>query len=153
VTLPASTFASITDQVTIAMWVNGGDTKSWGSSFYAKDASGKIILGISLPYTSGAVLWDVGRGRRGCDRISKPAPTDNYKGVWNHWVFTKNAKTGVMNIYYNGELFETGTRKLSALGTFSKASISGGDGSIDNVRVYKAALSAAEVKELYLKEK
>ena len=153
VTLPTSTFDSITDQVTIAMWVNGGDTKSWGCIFHAKDASGKIILGVSLPYPTGAVLWDVGRGRRGCDRITKPAPTDNYKGVWNHWVFTKNAKTGVMNIYYNGELFETGTRKTSAIGTFSKASISGGDGSIDNVRVYKAALSAEEVKELYLKEK
>ena len=90
--------------------------------------------------------------------MTRAAPPDQYKGAWNHWVFTKTVTTGVMNIYHNGALFTTGTGKIGAIGTITSASIGGGgklsfDGAIDNVRVYKAALSAAEVKELYLKEK
>ena len=157
VTLPASTFASIGDQITIAMWVNGGDMPPRGFNILsAEDASGKV-LGILLPYGSGVVYWDHGINIRP-ERISKAATPDQYKGAWNHWVFTKNRATGVMNIYHNGALFQTGIRKKATIGTITSASIGGSeqqryDGAIDNVRVYKKALSAAEVKELYLKKK
>ena len=160
VKLPASTFASISDEITIAMWVNGGDESTKGCNiFSAQVGSGKKEgLGILLPFSSGWVYWDAGKGEKGLDRISKRAKPDQYKGAWNHWVFTKDAKTGVMSIYHNGALFTTGTGKIGAIGTITSASIGGGgklsyNGAIDNVRVYKAALSAAEVKELYLKEK
>ncbi|WDE98918.1 putative glycoside hydrolase [Lentisphaera profundi] len=127
VKLPASTFASISDEITIAMWVNGGDESTKGCNIFSAPAgSGKKEgLGILLPFSSGFVYWDAGKGEKGLDRIRKRAKPDQYKGAWNHWVFTKDAKTGVMSIYHNGALFMTGTGKIGSIGTISGASIGG----------------------------
>ena len=63
-----------------------------------------------------------------------------------------------MNIYHNGELFHTDARQPTPIGTVAKASMGLAwkkfcDGAIDNLRIYKAALTAAEVKDLYLNKK
>jgi hypothetical protein len=157
VILPSSTFSSIRDEITIAMWVYGDDTLPKSTSaIYAMDASGNRCLNIHLPFSNGIVYWDAGDST-GYDRIEKLATANQYKGAWNHWVFTKNATTGVMNIYLNGALWETGTGKTKSIGTITSATLGSQisdlfyDGVIDDVHVYKSALTAGEVYELYMK--
>lgn len=155
VSIPAATFASISDEVTISMWVNGGATQPKEDSvFYAVDSSGTRILNIHLPWSNSAVYWDVGNST-GYDRIFKIATADQFMDEWNHWAFTKNATTGVMNIYVNGELFQTGSSKTRSIIGINQAFIGGQpsaaeyDGIVDDVQLYNIELTATEVMSLY----
>ena len=63
------------------------------------------------PGENGQIYWDCGNDGGGYDRINKQATEAEYEGTWQHWAFTKNATTGDMRIYLNGELWHTGTGK------------------------------------------
>ena len=115
VTLPAAAFASVSDQITISMWVYGDTTQPRSDSvFYATDASGNRMLNIHLPWNNSSVYWDAGYSA-GYDRINKAAASSEFMGEWNHWVFTKNATTGEMSIYLNGTLWHSGTGKVRSM--------------------------------------
>ena len=155
-TLPASTFSSISNEISIAMWAYGGSTlPKQNSALYALNAAGERCLNIHLPWSNGRVYWDAGNST-GYDRIHKSATANEYKDEWNHWVFTKNATTGEMNIYLNGTLWHTGTGKTRSIGTITDASLGSQgavkyyDGVIDDVKVFNRALSAEEISEVYL---
>jgi hypothetical protein len=157
VTLPASAFSSISDQVSIAVWTYGGSTLPKASTvLYAQDASGKRVFNIHLPWSNGTVFWDAGNST-GYDRISKAATASQYKNAWNHWVFTKNATTGVMNIYLNGTLWHTATGKVKTVGTITTATLGSQLGTsnfyhgvLDDVKVFNRALSSDEVYDVYM---
>ncbi|MDF7808671.1 Ig-like domain-containing protein [Pontiellaceae bacterium B12219] len=154
VTLPASAFADVSDQITIAMWVYGDTTQPRNDSvFYATDAAGSWVLNIHLPWSNSAVYWDAGDS--GYDRINKEASAADFMGDWNHWVFTKNATTGVMKIYLNGVLWHTGTGKVKTMTGITTPTLGGGsgyryDGMIDEVQLYNIALDDQDVADLYL---
>jgi len=155
-TLPESAFSTISEEITIAMWVYGGSTLPKKSSIlYAEDASGKRCLNVMLPWSNGGIYFDAGDST-GYDRIVKTAATNEYKDQWNHWVFTKNATTGVMNMYLNGTLWHTGTGKTKPIGTITDAVLGSRigrlyyDGAVDDLKVFNQALSATEVNELYM---
>ena len=156
VTIPAAAFGTISDQITIAMWVYGGTTQPIEDSiFFAANSSGTSSIDIRLPSSNSAVCWDAGN-ESGYDRISKVASADQFMGGWNHWIFTKDAATGTMNMYVNGDLFHTGSSNMKSIGGITRAFIGGHiseagyDGTIDDVRLYNTALTSAEVRSLYL---
>ena len=155
VTLPTSAFDSIGDQVTIAMWVFGGSSQARKDTiFYAQNASGNRVLNAHLPWNNSRVYWDA--GNTSYDRINQAAQTSQFKGAWNHWVFTKNASSGTMKIYLNGSLWLSDTGKTKTIGEVSAATLGSAlntnhyDGVIDNVYLYDAELSASEIQDIYL---
>ncbi|MGJ8634997.1 MAG: LamG-like jellyroll fold domain-containing protein, partial [Luteolibacter sp.] len=155
VTLPAEAFATIDDQITIAMWVYGDTTQARRDTLlYAVDGSGNRVINIHLPWSNGNVYWDAGNSGSSYDRINKGASSSEYKDQWNHWVFTKNANTGAMAIYLNGSLWHSGTGKsrsmanITAVKLGSAINSSSYDGMIDEVQLYSVALNASEVFDL-----
>ncbi|MEP4079442.1 LamG-like jellyroll fold domain-containing protein [Haloferula sp.] len=156
VTLPASAFYSISDEVTVSMWVYGdGDQPRQDSLFYAVNDSGERVLNVHLPWSDGTVYWDAGFSGT-YDRINKSASPDQFKGQWNHWAFTKNASNGDMAIYLNGSLWHSGTNKTRSMAGITAAVLGSQisdrnySGIIDDVRLYNISLDASEVSELFL---
>jgi hypothetical protein len=157
VTLPAAAFSTISDEVTVALWVNGDTIQPVQDViFRAVDASGYRVLNIHLPWDNSRVYWDAGNsGTSSYDRIYATASASQFEGQWNHWVFVKDAGTGVMTIYVNGTEFQSGTgktRTMSGITSVTLGSSPTGDnytGSIDEVILYDVALSASEVSDLY----
>jgi hypothetical protein len=133
----------------IAAW-NGGLQPN---SIIAGGAGGNQDLSLHLPWSDGNVYWDAGRP---FNRIYKAASSSEYLGN-HHWVCTKNANTGVMEIYLDGNLWHSGGGLTSAMPSLSSASIGRYDngsfqgyyykGNIYVAKVYNRALSAGEVKQ------
>jgi hypothetical protein len=155
VSLPAAVFNSISDEITIALWAYGGDLQPQDDSiFYAVDSSGNRTVNIHLPWSNSGVYWDAGYDG-GYDRIDKTASENQFMGQWNHWAFTKNAATGTMKIFLNGELWHSGTGKTKTIGGITQvrvgAQTSGAyyDGMIGDLKLFSVALTDDEISELY----
>ena len=89
-------------------------------------------------------------------------------GQWNHYAFTKDYTTGIMKIYHNGKAvaeykeadansmpaFRTSGDELDyfTIGAWHYSGATGGyyNGIMDDFRLYKRALSGAEILYLYL---
>ena len=56
------------------------------------------MFNVHLPYSGNIVYFDAGDGNGSYDRILKSVLNVQYQG-WHYWTFTKNATTGIMNIY------------------------------------------------------
>ena len=157
VSLPASAFSTIDDEVTISMWVYGDSSQARSdTAFAAVDASGNRVINIHLPWSNSRVYFDAGNsGTSSYDRIYQTASSSEFEGQWNHWAFVKNASTGEMKMYLNGALFKSGTGKTRTMSGVTTATLGSSissltyDGSIDEVILYDIALSAAEVSSLY----
>jgi len=156
VTLPAAAFSTISDEVTVALWVNGDAIQPVQDVlFRAVDASGNRVLNIHLPWSNSRVYWDAGNSGSSYDRIYATASASQFEGQWNHWVFVKDATSGDMTIYLNGAEFHSGTGKtmtMSGITSVTLGSSPTGEnytGSIDEVILYDTALSASEVSDLY----
>ena len=155
VDLPASAFATIDNEITIAMWVYGDASQAKNDSvFYAVNGAGQKVLNIHLPWSNGQVYWDAGFSGT-FDRIQKAATPNQYKGQWNHWVFVKNATAGKMEIYLNGSLFHSASGRTKGMSGITQAVLGAQissrsyDGVIDEVCLYNDALSASEVSDLF----
>ena len=152
ISVPASAFDTVDKEVTIAFWAYGGDTQPNNNSvFYGVNASNDRVLNVHLPFGNGAVFWDAGG-----DRINKSVDRSVYKDSWQHWAFTKNASTGSMDIYLNGQPWASGTEKtgsMAGITSFTLGSVTDGslgyDGRLDDVRIYDNQLTASEVLDLY----
>ena len=154
--LPAEAFASIGDQVTIAVWVNGDTALPKRDVFFqAVDSSGDRVLSINLPWSNSGVIWDAGTGGKPYDRIDQTANAWAYKGRWNHWVFTKDVTAGEMRIYLNGSLWHSDDGMDQPIGEIVGAYLGGRnggayyDGKIDELKLYNIALGETEVSQLY----
>lgn len=142
-------------EITVSLWSYGNPDALPDNTylFEALDENGNRALNVHHPWSNGRIYWDAGTGN-GYDRIDKAAGASEYAGQWNHWAFTKNSNTGVMNIYLNGELWHTGEgleREIGTLHTFhlGKGGISnnGYPGKIDEFRVWNKELDAATISE------
>ncbi|MGJ8634505.1 MAG: LamG-like jellyroll fold domain-containing protein [Luteolibacter sp.] len=157
VTIPAEALGYLSSEITIAMWVYGDTTQPRNDSvFFATDSVGNRVLNIHLPWNNLNVYWDAGNsGESSFDRINKTATSADFRGKWNHWVFTKNASTGSMQIYLNGALWHSGTGMVKTMdgitaGTFGgQISSFSYDGLLDDVRLYNVALTDTEIEGLY----
>ncbi len=79
---------------------------------------------------------------------------DEVSNGWHHWAFTKNASTGTMKIYLDGELWHSGTGNSRPI-DFKDIQLGGsGDnssffysGRIDEVRIWDVELDEAAIQE------
>ncbi|MDQ8179583.1 Ig-like domain-containing protein [Pelagicoccus sp. SDUM812005] len=156
VDLPAEAFSTLDEQATISLWILGSSSQPRRDvTFIAEDANGNNVLNLHLPWIRNLVIFDGGNsGTSSTDRTAFTASPVNYKDAWNHWVFTKDATTGEIAFYLNGELVHSASGNTKTMGGIVKATLGGDgdlfyDGLIDSFRVYDVSLDAAEVANLY----
>lgn len=111
-------FNTINNQVTVSFWTKGDSSMPVSNSIiygYSNNNTDERQLNIHMPWNSD-VYFDCGYVGSTFDRLQKPYGSASViKDVWNHWTFTKNATTGVMNVYLNGALWHTGTGKTKVM--------------------------------------
>jgi len=160
VAVPASAASGLTDQVSVCLWVYGDQTyqpQNQDVVFHASAPGASRILLSHLPWIDGQIIWDAGYADGSYDRIAKQAQPEDYKGRWNHWVFTKNTANGTMKMYLNGQLWHSGqgkTKTLAGASQFAIGSYSAGNGAfyrgiIDDFRIYDLELTPDEVSKVY----
>ena len=154
--VPATAFAQVDSAITISFWQYGDPAHQPQdqSIFEGYDQYGRRVLNMHLPWSDGSVYWDAGSGSS-YDRISKAADSTIWEGRWNHWVVTKNVKTGAMRIYLNGVSWVSGTsknRRMNGITSFKIGSAGNGtlnyDGRIDEFAMWNAELDAATIRKL-----
>ena len=107
------------EEITISFWHKGDPDLPVNSTLLeARDSENERQFNIHLPWSNGQIYWDCGNDGTGYDRINKQALDDDYRGQWNHWAFTKNANTGMMRIYKNGDLWHSGTGNRKLINAF-----------------------------------
>ena len=151
---PATVFADVDSAISIGFWAKGDASLPTNTSVLeGKDKDGNRVINIHFPWSNGQVYWDAGNSS-GYDRINKAADANVYKNTWNHWVFTKNTRTGAMNIYLNGALWHSGVDKNRDLGEITEFRVGKGisnyqyAGAIDRLSIWKAELTATEAADL-----
>jgi len=157
--LPAASLAPVTNAVTFSFWQYGSSRQPIDSSVFQASAGGGRMLNVHVPWSNGNVYWDAGQPND-YDRTFNAAATSDYKGQWNHWAFTKDASTGDMRIYLNGNVWSniTGATKpmngadAFYLGCFADGTEMFYDGIIDEFRVANVAQSADWIKASYLNQ-
>ncbi len=158
-TLPASVANDLAD-FTIAAWVRPENTGTFSRIFDIGDnvtptfsAGAYLFL---MPSNGSAVSFGItSAGSGGTQRISGTAPLPS--GVWSHVAVTLSGSSG--RLYVNGGLVGTNnamTLNPAALGGITRAYLGrspiGTDpyfnGALDDFRIMKGALSAAQITEL-----
>lgn len=156
-----SSFANeeIGDQFTIEFWAKGNGNFAQNTTFMeALDTAGRRVFNIHMPWSNNNIYFDAG-DETGYDRINQAASSAEIDGQWNHWAFVKDQSTGQMFIYKNGQLWLSGNNKNREMGYFHRLIIgaSGNQaltwkGSLDELRIFKSALSAATIAANYLQK-
>ena len=150
-------FEDLSEEITISFW-NFGDPEANprnSSILEARNKNGQRILNIHLPWGNGRIYWDAGKNpnNNNYDRIEKAATNSNIEGQWNHWAFTKNASTGEMKIYLNGNLWHQGTDKsytMEGIEEFYIGSMTNGNfyrGKLDELRIWNKSLEEDEIRD------
>ncbi len=154
--VPPSIGSDITNEVTVAFWSFGTQDvmPKNHNTLEAYDASGNRVMNIHSPWGDGTVYWDAGRNQSNgnVDRIQAAAIPENYENKWNHWAFVKNATTGIMRIYLNGELFIEGSGKNTPITGIAKLLVGSGnsgsyDGFLDEIQIWNKALDQATIRQ------
>ena len=154
VEVPGGALISVSNEVTVSFWAYGGgaDLPANTSAFEGLGAGGRQA-NAHLPWGNGSVFWDCGNDGTGYDRISYAADPADYKGRWTHWAFTKNASTGEMAIYVDGQMVHSGTgytRPIQIEEFIIGSQVSGGSGfrgEMDDFRVWNVALDGATIQD------
>jgi hypothetical protein len=161
VTVPSSALAALDKETTVTMWLYGDPAfqPQANSVIAATDSGGRSVINAVVPHSTSIVYWYCGASPYGTDDyMQKAATPSEYEGQWNHWAFTKNAVTGSMKIYLNGNPTpwhsETGKyRSITQATSFKIGSAANGtgnyDGMIDDVRVYNTELNGADIQSIY----
>ena len=144
---------SFDKEITLEFWARF-QGKGNTTVFIAKDNSNRVVLKIHLPY-AGNIHFLAGVPN---DSIKKRADDDFFQSNWIHWAFVKNADTGQMAIYKNGEEWLIAKNKRKALGTIDRFFLGSSEnsryfwqGSLDCIRIWNRALSAEEIAENHLR--
>ena len=153
--IPNEPLNGISSEVTVSLWSKGDAAVMPANStiFEAADADNARQMNVHLPWSDERVYWDCGNDGAGYDRIDKEANDVDYAGKWNHWAFTKNAETGVMKIFLNGELWHSGTGKVKLIDIekFTLASsVTASNkyfGDICEVRIFDVALDESTIAD------
>jgi hypothetical protein len=154
--IPDLTGISFGNEITIDIINNSDELRS--SSVISGGSSGNQDLNVHLPWSDGNVYWDAGRP---FNRVYKYA--GNAALGLHHWVFTKNAATGIMNIYLDGALWHSGsgltstipTIGTSRIGMYTNGSYFGyyHKGAVPVVKIYNREFTQEEVQQSYNKYK
>ncbi|PHI20590.1 hypothetical protein CEQ90_07510 [Lewinellaceae bacterium SD302] len=153
-------FDEIENELTISFWSKGDETvlPVNSSAFEGFNEAGQRSANAHLPWSNGQVYWDCGFAEGNYDRINKVAPASAYAGNWSHWAFTKNATTGTMKIFLNGEEWHSGSGKtkpiyIDAMKIGSAFVESNRHfGQLDNFRIWNKALDEATIRNWMYRE-
>ena len=152
-------YSQIQDEITIAFWLYGDEEIQAQNDMLleACDENGDRKLCLHLPWGNGSVYWDAGNDGSGYDRINKAASFNMYAGEWTHWTFTKNAVTGDMKIYVNGNLWHSGTGLSKTMAGIDRFVLGANytinptycyDGMLDDFYVTNSEMNEAEIFQL-----
>ena len=154
--LETAKFEAISKYMTIAFW-SFGDAQILPANTFAfegVDSAGNRQVSSHLPWSNGRIYWDCGNDGSGYDRVEEQASMEQFSAGWNHWAFTKNAGSGIMRIYNNGNLFATGSskRKLIDILDFfigkNASDQTGYFGKIDEFSIWSNELATIHVREI-----
>ena len=110
-----------------------------------------LAINIGCWKKPGEYNWDCGRLGSCGDRLTgKHRNNSEWSGRWNHWVFTKDALAGKMQVFLNGELLDSRAGAYLPISDIFSFEIGTGwyggyDGLIDEFRIYDYALSQPEL--------
>lgn len=151
--VPIDNLQDIENEITIAMWVRGDEKllPKATTLLSGRDNDENRTVNIHLPWSNGQVYWDCGNEGSSYDRINKTASPEDYRGKWNHWAFTKNAVTGDMSIYLNGQMWHNAGNRFNTIdindlrigSNFNNGSVYFGD--VDDIMIFDKALSSEEI--------
>jgi hypothetical protein len=149
-----NTVIPIGSEITICWWMNWEDDLPADAIVLCAQDPNKIeIVKIGLRGSDSHLYFDCGNDDKKLDRIDRAIQLSDLRGKWTHWAVTKNATTGEMKIYLNGELWhsESGkTQPIPDLQTVKLGSSSDGSanyqGKLTNLRIYNQALSPAAIQ-------
>ena len=154
VNTPDLSLTNISDEITVALWAKGdGNALPVATfAFEGEDFEGNRQASSHLPWGNGVIFWDCGNEGNGWDRINRQATEAEYENVWAHWAFTKNANTGTMRIFRNGELWHQATGRDNRI-NIEKFSIgsntentTGYRGELDAIQVFNKELDSDAIK-------
>jgi hypothetical protein len=164
VTVPdaAKVFGGITTAITIAFWQYGDDSSHLNdtlccSNYEYGKSNPAISINLGCWENPGRYRWDCGYPWSITNRVAgRHKDKREWTGRWNHWAFTKDTRvesdgaTGRMEIYLNGQLYDSRSGTDSPITKITSLEIGSGwyggyDGLIDDFRIYNYALSPAEV--------
>lgn len=150
VDIPTSSIPS-GNEITISVWNYGIENRQSTIIGGTRDIStNPQDFNIHLAWSDGNIYWDIGNP---FNRINKVPTSAEFLG-WHHWAFTKNANTGIMQIYNDGNLFHSGSGLTSAIPTMQRVRIGTYQsliyyhlGRIGPMQIYNRALSTAEIQQ------
>ncbi len=148
VTIPHDDSLNITDEITVEAWIYPNEVEE-NYVIVGKHTSTSWELGIS----GGSVCLNVIEGGVQYNRLIG-GEAEVTQDAWNHVVWTYNSSTGINKVYVNGVEGQSVTTS-GLLGTDDAPIYVGRryyntlnfDGLIDEVKIYKRALSATEVMD------
>jgi hypothetical protein len=158
VTIPgaAGVFGRVRDAITITFWQRGADSTHRNTTVCCSDyvygqMNPKIAIHLGCWRDPGQYRWDCGSPWSFENRLAgRHQDKSEWAGRWNHWAFTKDVRRGRMEIYLNGELYDSRTGTNTPITGIASFTIGSGwygryAGALDDFRIYDYALSAAEV--------
>ena len=154
-TIPAEPLSEIDNEITISFWARVTGSKAQIVIRPDNDEK-RRIFNLHFAGSINNVVFGCGGSLDSFDEIQLK---DNAPGPtlldWHHWAFTKNASTGKMKIYKNGELKKEGDNKNIAIDMTQVDNLLLGKdaryrdnfkGDIDELRIWKKELTAEEIK-------
>lgn len=158
-TLPSGNFFNVDVGVakTFSVWFNGTLNSGRDSTILWQDGN---CIGWAIHMASNGKLKTIlHTGASGCTGYNTYTvnPSTNYSdGLWHHAVAVVDRPNLLMTLYVDGVSAGTAAVDNTASGIGGSARVGTNynngtafNGSIDDVRIYKRALTAAEVKQLY----
>ncbi len=152
----ADLFSKTRTAITIAFWQYGADSIHHTDTLCCSDYEYNVynpVIAINLGCwkSPGKYNWDCGSPWSFDSRLSgKHKYKTEWSQKWNHWAFTKETKTGKMQIYLNGVLYDSRMGAISPILGITSFEIGSGwyggyDGLIDDFQIYDYVLSQPEI--------
>ena len=146
---------SLDTTVTVECWIRGDAMTLPANTtlFEGVNASNQRELNVHVPWSNSRVYWDCGHDGS-YDRIDQAVVAAQFEGDWVHWAFTKDAESGSMKMFVNGELWHAGGDKDNLIGDIVRMNLGGSwNGGVDyfgdvaSFRVWDVALNGATIQD------
>ncbi len=148
---------------TISVWIKPDSTKEYNKQQEILNTAGDIGPGWRLTYTWRMIIFRSGTGKR--DETGKgeywevktnPAIDKVNLDQWNHVVVVRNEE-GILSLYLNGKKVAESEKKFDIIssnfgltvGSYRGGYAYGFKGVIDEIKIYKGALSPEEILNEY----
>jgi hypothetical protein len=152
----ADIFSKISKAITIAFWQKGADSPYHTDTLFCTNYTygsedPAIAIHLGCWRRPGVYHWACGNPWSFDNKLSgKHRYPAEWFGRWNHWAFTKDADTGIMQIFLNGLLYDSRTGSHSPITGVTSFEIGNGwyggyDGLIDDLQIYDYALTQPEI--------